>query len=144
MALPRTKLLEEERKVLETFTQDAHWFEDHWKELRKKYGGDFLAVKEKRVIAHDASLEKLINKLKASGEKPANLFIESTYRPKGDIILTLPQQHWQRELLLDIRRQGESELEEMVTGSPGKWEYTPAAKKYFLEGKPLLTRPKRH
>ncbi|MDE1874099.1 MAG: hypothetical protein KGI04_03195 [Candidatus Micrarchaeota archaeon] len=138
---PLSNSAKEEKKLIDAFAKDVRWLEAHRKELKKKYDDDFIAIKGEKVIAHNFRLSKLVEKLRAIGEAPENLLIDSAYRPK--LIMGLQKEPWKRKLLLDIRLQGESEIEEIVTGSPGKWEFTPAGEKYLLEGKPLANSRRR-
>jgi len=44
--------------------EDALWLSQHWDELRKRYAGLYVAIRERRVIDHDRDRGALEERLK--------------------------------------------------------------------------------
>ncbi|MGQ9782342.1 MAG: DUF5678 domain-containing protein [Nitrososphaeria archaeon] len=62
------------------------WFEKHYDELVKKFGGEFVAVHEKRVIDHDKELSALMKRIES--KYPADcVFVDFVSSEKLTLIL---------------------------------------------------------
>jgi hypothetical protein len=68
---------------LKEFDLDAQWFLSK-KMLYNKFKGEFVAVKNKKIRAHDKNLEKLVENLKKQGIEPRNTFVK--YIDKNEYI----------------------------------------------------------
>ena len=79
--------MNEELKLLEKFQQDNRWLAENYHWLREKYVNEFIAVKDKKVIDHDANFNKLIERLEEKGEDLGRIVIE--FMPPEDLILIL-------------------------------------------------------
>ena len=60
---------------LKEFEEDAQWFMSN-KTLYNKFKGQHVAVKNKKIIAHDKNLKKLVEILKKEGIEPRNTFVK--------------------------------------------------------------------
>jgi hypothetical protein len=69
---PTSQILE----VLNQGTRDLQWFHQHKKELQEKYDEQFVAIKDRRILASCRTLPELIESLKKSKQNPANVLIE--------------------------------------------------------------------
>ncbi len=67
-----TKILGE----LKSFGEDSRWLRENKDDLRKEYKNQFVAVKDKDVIAADADLKKLVEKLRKDGIDTSSIVIE--------------------------------------------------------------------
>lgn len=62
-------------KVKERFLEDLNWAGEHHTELLKKYRNEWVAIYNKRVIAHGLSGEKVENQAKAKvGDKSVAMY----------------------------------------------------------------------
>ena len=61
---------------LKSFENDSRWLRKNKNELRKEYKNQFVAVKDKDVIAAGADLKKLMQKLRKEGIDTASIVIE--------------------------------------------------------------------
>jgi len=66
-------------EVLEDFEEDSEWFHNNMDELRKKFLGKFVAIKNKEPIASDEDIEVVITQVLKQGENPSFVFIEFVY-----------------------------------------------------------------
>ncbi|HDN73696.1 MAG TPA: hypothetical protein ENG16_01560 [Archaeoglobus sp.] len=55
----------EEQVLLEKFESNGMWLNEHYDEIYRKYRNEFVAVKDRRIIAHNSSFEALLKELKA-------------------------------------------------------------------------------
>ncbi|RLI24140.1 hypothetical protein DRO58_07775 [Candidatus Bathyarchaeota archaeon] len=62
-------------RLIRVFEENEEWFSEHLDELREKYEGLFVAVKDRKVIAVSRSLDELISKLENMGEDPDRIYI---------------------------------------------------------------------
>ena len=82
-------LLEKERRELEEFDESLVWFQDKYeKEIKKKYKGEYVAIKDKRIIDHDHDASKLMERLKVKYKwKLTSIPIEYVSEDKTSFIL---------------------------------------------------------
>ena len=80
----------ENSQILEkmnNFEEDSKWFYNNLDLLRKrKLSGQFVAIKNKEVIAQGEDINLVIKQVEKSGENPSYILIEYIY-PEGTIIL---------------------------------------------------------
>ena len=50
--------------VLSRYEENAKWVSRHYKELKKKYVDEWIAVLKEAVVDHDCDLEKLVKRLR--------------------------------------------------------------------------------
>ena len=55
----------EEQVLLEKFESNGMWLNEHYDEIYRKYRNEFVAVKDRRIIAHNSDFEDLLKELKA-------------------------------------------------------------------------------
>ena len=72
---------------VEEFEEDSRWFYNNLRLLRSKYTGNFVAIKNKNVIATDKDLLNLIKAIEEKGENPAYIIIEFVYPEEAVILL---------------------------------------------------------
>jgi len=62
--------------ILRSFAENRKWLYQNYTSLAKKYNNKFVAVKDKKVIAVEDTLEALFNTLKKKGIDAADVLIE--------------------------------------------------------------------
>ena len=60
----RELVLSEEIKKLKKFDSDLAWFQAHYAQIKKTHKGEFVAIKNQRIIDSDKDSEELIKRLK--------------------------------------------------------------------------------
>ena len=66
---------------LEEFNKNFRWFRDHYNDLYAKYNGEYIAIKDSKVMDHDVNYERLItNKLKQRFGNLNTFFIQKIYK----------------------------------------------------------------
>jgi len=50
--------------LLEKFEVNGAWLNEHYNEIYKKYRSEFIAVKDRKIIAHSPDFEVLLEELK--------------------------------------------------------------------------------
>jgi alkanesulfonate monooxygenase SsuD/methylene tetrahydromethanopterin reductase-like flavin-dependent oxidoreductase (luciferase family) len=68
-------------QILKAAEEDGKWFSEKYKELRTKYEGKVVAIKNKNVVGDAESVEELVDEVKKKGEDAAYILIE-TIPPK--------------------------------------------------------------
>lgn len=68
--------MSEAQLMLDKVNIDNEWFLNNFKELQIRYGGEFIAVYNKEVVAHSKSVDKLISMLKKNNIDPASILME--------------------------------------------------------------------
>jgi len=80
----------ENSQILEkmnNFEEDSKWLHNNFDLLRKrKLSGQFVAIKNKEVIAQGEDINLVIKQVQEKGEDPSYILIEYIY-PEGTIIL---------------------------------------------------------
>jgi len=84
--MPELVLTPELRK-LRRFDRDLAWFQSHYDDLKKKYKGEYVAVKDRMVIDHDENLTALFDRLKEKREDISSLVVEFISEEKVEYIL---------------------------------------------------------
>ena len=69
-------------RLFEIHERSEEWFSAHQEELERKYGGKFIAIKNREVLAAEEEMEKLLELVKEKGENINQVFITSI-PPKG-------------------------------------------------------------
>lgn len=54
-------------RTLENFEKDSKWFSENYDELKKKYKGEFVLIKDFRVVASGKSMEEIRQKAEEEG-----------------------------------------------------------------------------
>ena len=54
-----------EQVLLEKFESNGIWLNEHYDEIYRRYRNEFVAVKDRRIIAHNSDFEALLKELKA-------------------------------------------------------------------------------
>lgn len=67
-------------EILRKSEEDSKWVSADFENLRNKYEGKVLAVKDKRVISYADTVEELVEKLEKTGENIGFLLIETVPR----------------------------------------------------------------
>jgi len=81
--MENTQILEK----MNSFEEDSKWFYNNLDLLRKrKLSGQFVAIKNKEVIAQGEDINLVIKQVEKKGENPSYILIEYIY-PEGTIIL---------------------------------------------------------
>jgi hypothetical protein len=61
---------------------DSRWLTDNYDQIKKEYGGEYVAVRKRCVVDHDEDLAKLRDRVKG-----AIVVIRYIYREKPHLIL---------------------------------------------------------
>jgi hypothetical protein len=77
----------QEIQLLKTAEEDKDWVNKNYERLREKFEKQFIAVKNKEVIANDKDLEKLLEKIRSTGNDPA--FVQIEFILEKGIVLIL-------------------------------------------------------
>ena len=81
--MENTQILEK----MNSFEEDSKWLYNNLDLLRKrKLSGQFVAIKNKEVIAQGEDINLVIKQVEKKGENPSYILIEYIY-PEGTIIL---------------------------------------------------------
>lgn len=74
-------------RSLEEFERDSKWFYENIDAIREKnLTGQFVAIKNKTIIATNDNIDIVVDTLEKKGENPAYIVIEFVY-PKEAVIL---------------------------------------------------------
>jgi hypothetical protein len=60
-SMPELTFNNDELKKLKNYKSDLDWFQSIYPELKEKFKGQYVAIKDKKIIAHDADLLRLLN-----------------------------------------------------------------------------------
>jgi len=60
---------------LDEFSEDAQWFEDNREEIEVSHGGEFVAIKGKKILQGSNSLDYLLGWLVGAGYDPAMVYV---------------------------------------------------------------------
>lgn len=63
-------------KNLHNFNKDSDWISDNLDELRKEYADQYIAVRDSKVIDHDAELHKLLQRLREKNIDPGEIPVD--------------------------------------------------------------------
>ncbi|MBI5225674.1 hypothetical protein HY994_00350 [Candidatus Micrarchaeota archaeon] len=65
----------EEKILLRQLRRDSDWMSVHYKELLEQFDGQFIAVKDEKVVVADASHDHMLDRLKTLGFNPALVLV---------------------------------------------------------------------
>jgi hypothetical protein len=74
-------------EILKIAEEDGKWFSEKYEELRTKYEGKVVAIKNKNVLGDANSVDELLDKVGKKGEDIAYLLIETI--PPRDVSFIL-------------------------------------------------------
>jgi hypothetical protein len=74
-------------QILKVAEEDTKWFSEKYEELRDKYEGKVVAIKNRDVVSDADSVEELVEKVQKKGEDTAYLLIETIPRKDVSFIL---------------------------------------------------------
>ncbi len=77
----------EEHVLLEKFESNGIWLNEHYDEIYRKYRNEFVAVKDRRIIAHNSDFEALLKELKAMRIDPGEVLVEYISEKGYEIIM---------------------------------------------------------
>jgi hypothetical protein len=69
-------ILEKELEKLKKFNKDLNWFQDNYAKLKEKHKGNYLAIKDEKVIDHDNNVDRLLERLKEKYEDTTSIVVE--------------------------------------------------------------------
>jgi len=75
-------VLENELEKLRKFNQNLEWFQDNYETLKQQFKGEFVAIKDEKVIDNDKDYIKLINKLKSKYDDIKTIVVEQVNENK--------------------------------------------------------------
>ncbi len=76
----------DELQLLNGSSTDLKWFLENSGDLREKYEGEFVAIKNQSVIEFGPNMSILTRKLEEKGED-SNLILIKFITPKGEIVI---------------------------------------------------------
>jgi len=79
--------LSEEKRILEKIEEEESYFNSHYEDFLERYEGLILAIKDRKVIEAEETIEKLLEKLEKKGVNIYETFITSL--PKKSIAFIL-------------------------------------------------------
>lgn len=74
-------------QILKTAEEDTKWFSEKYEELRIKYDGKVVALKNRDVFDDAESVAELVEKVRKKGEDAAYMLIETIPRKDVSFIL---------------------------------------------------------
>ena len=77
----------EEQVLLEKFESNGIWLNEHYDEIYRKYRNEFVAVKDRRIIAHNSDFEDLLKELKAKRIDLREVLVEYISEKGYEIIM---------------------------------------------------------
>jgi len=54
----------ERKEQFKRFDKNVEWFQSHYEDLKKQYKNEYVAIDNKKVLGHDADIERLIEKMR--------------------------------------------------------------------------------
>lgn len=85
--MPPEVLYYKELQELKKFNNDLRWFQDNYENLKKQFRGEYVAVKDARVVDHEKDYHLLLKKLKRTYPDIRNLVIEYINEQKKVFVL---------------------------------------------------------
>jgi len=76
-----------ELQQLQEIRKDNEFLKESYDKLRKKYSNQYIAIKNRDIIAHDKDIKKVMKLVSERNINPANILIEFLH-PK-DMVLIL-------------------------------------------------------
>jgi hypothetical protein len=62
--------------TLRNVQESYDWLHDHLESLKDQYGGEYVAVKGEKVVAHDPSHDEVVQAVEAEGIDPSKVLIK--------------------------------------------------------------------
>ena len=50
-----------ELEKLKKYKEDLEWFQSNYPQFKDRYKGEYLAIKDKKILAHNSDLQLLLN-----------------------------------------------------------------------------------
>ena len=76
-----------QHRGMKDFEMDSKWFYESINSFRKKnLVGNFVAIKDKNIIAYNKDVNLVVKAIEDKGENPAYILIEFIY-PEGTVVL---------------------------------------------------------
>lgn len=79
--------MKQELQMLTEMGTDNEWLQENYNEIQEEHEKQFVAISEKKVIASDKNIDKVVEKVKKIGKDPAFILIE--FIPEKGVILIL-------------------------------------------------------
>jgi len=79
--------MDEDLKLLKIFEDDTIWLHNNLSSLRSKFEDNFVAVKDKGVIANGKEIQDVINILEKKNLNPSFIVIEFVHKKGVELIL---------------------------------------------------------
>jgi len=79
-------LLAGEMKKLRKFDNDLDWFLENYEKLKKEYKGEYVAVKEQKIVDHDKDAKILLKRMKEKYGDISSLVVEHISERKVEYI----------------------------------------------------------
>jgi len=77
----------EARVLLEKFESNGAWLNEHYNEIYEKYRNEFVAVKDRKIIAHNPDFEVLLEELKTMKMDLREVLVEYISEKGYEIIM---------------------------------------------------------
>ena len=81
-------MLTEEIRKLRKFDEDLEWFQRNYEKLKKEYKGEYVAVKNRKIIDHDKDARMLLGRLKQKYNNISSLVVEYISEHKVEYVLS--------------------------------------------------------
>jgi len=72
--------------ILTRSAEDFKWFNENYSDIEKEYSGQFIAIKDKKVLDSAKLFLTLLNKIKSKKVNTDELLIKKVV-PKGEILI---------------------------------------------------------
>jgi hypothetical protein len=80
-------ILTQEIKKLEKFDADLDWFQENYEQIKKEHKGEYVAIKDQKIIDRDKDSYTLIKRLKTKYGDIGSLAIEFVSDKKFEYVL---------------------------------------------------------
>jgi hypothetical protein len=74
-------------KKLKKFDEDIDWFQAHYGIIKKRYKGQYVAVRNRKIIDHDEDGDLLLARLKKKGVDTTTVAVEFVTGKKFQFVL---------------------------------------------------------
>jgi hypothetical protein len=78
--------MNQELEMLERVSSDNEWFQRNYEELKADFKNEFVAVKDKQIIAHSDDFNSVLKNLEERGEDPALILIDFVTKKGTEIM----------------------------------------------------------
>lgn len=69
-------LLAQELRKLRRFDEDVEWFQKNYAQLKRRYRGEYVAVKNQEIVDHDKDAKTLLKRLRKKFGDLGSLVVE--------------------------------------------------------------------